>query len=48
VGGFTTQELEASGARTKQLDLMLQDVAVGDKRLGPALSKKMRTAFYPS
>lgn len=42
------QVLEAGGATQKQLDNMLVDVPVGEKRLGPALSKKLRLAFYKS
>ena len=40
------QALEGSGGNEKALDNMLTDVPVGDKRLGPALSKKLRRAFY--
>jgi ERCC4-type nuclease len=34
------------GATEKALDNMLADVKVGEKRLGPAISKKLRIAFY--
>jgi len=35
----------AGGASEKQLDEMLADIRAGDKRLGPALSKRLRSAF---
>jgi hypothetical protein len=41
------EALKASGANGKKLDGMLADVPVGDKRLGPALSAKLRQAFFP-
>ena len=42
------EALRASGANNKKLDTMLADVQVGDKRLGPALSTKLRNAFFPN
>lgn len=41
------EALKASGANDKKLNTMLADVPVGDKRLGPALSAKLRSAFFP-
>jgi ERCC4-type nuclease len=41
------EALKASGANGKKLDTMLADVPVNDKRLGPALSAKLRQAFFP-
>jgi hypothetical protein len=41
------EALKASGANDKKLNGMLADVQVGDKRLGPALSAKIRLAFFP-
>lgn len=41
------EALKASGANDKNLNAMLADVPVADKRLGPALSAKIRNAFFP-
>jgi ERCC4-type nuclease len=41
------QELQASGATDKKMNGMCADIPVGDKRLGPALSAKLRQAFFP-
>ena len=44
VGAYT--DLQNAGASQEDLDDMLADVKVGDKRLGPALSKRVRTAVF--
>jgi hypothetical protein len=41
------EALTARGANDKKLNAMLADVPVNDKRLGPALSAKLRQAFFP-
>jgi hypothetical protein len=40
-------KLDATGAAPKALDNMLADLSSGDKRLGPALSRKLRSVFFP-
>jgi hypothetical protein len=41
-------KLDAEGATHSALDNMLADLSNGDKRLGPALSKRLRGLFFPA